>query len=212
MGANRASKQRKLGGEHPAVDQGVLDTAERLKAMADPIRLQFLSEILDRPRTVKEVAEALEVPPTRLYYHLRILEGSGLIEVANRRMVSGIEERSYRAVAENLSLSANLAASSLYETGALRALFDFIRSEIEVALQAHPDASMEDPDSPLKALAMTELELVPGDLPRFMRDFEKLLSKYGGSAPPEGNPDRERFRFFYAIYPAPEAPVHGDES
>jgi DNA-binding transcriptional ArsR family regulator len=198
VSANRAPKQRKRPEE-----ERVLVTVERLKAMADPIRLRFLMELAERPRTVKEVAEALEVPPTRLYYHLRILEQNGLVEVANRRMVSGIEERSYRAVTEHWNVSRNLPASALYETGALRALFDVVRSEIEVALQANPELSMEDPHSPLKGLAMSELAIGPGELPKLMRDFERFLTKYGG--PPSERPDRERYRFFYALYPAPSS-------
>src|SRR5437870_4212224 len=100
MSATRARTKAGSPARKPAPADDVphiLDTVERLKAMADPIRIRFVLELLDGPRTVREVAEALDVPPTRLYYHLRILERHGLVKVANRRMVSGIEERSYRA-------------------------------------------------------------------------------------------------------------------
>src|SRR5438552_14035615 len=102
--------------------------------MADPIRIRFILELGEGPRTVKEVAEALGVPPTRLYYHLKILEREGLVRVANRRMVSGIEERTYEAVAEFWSVPPSMAAAALYESGALGALFDLVRAEIEVVL------------------------------------------------------------------------------
>ena len=84
--AKPAPRKRSSGDD----ETHVLDTVERLKAMADPIRIRFVLELLDGPRTVREVAEALDVPPTRLYYHLRILERHGLVKVANRRMVSGM--------------------------------------------------------------------------------------------------------------------------
>src|SRR5438132_52094 len=98
-------------------------------------------------------------------------------------------------------MSPNLAASALYETGALRALFDVVRSEIEVALQASPELPVEDPDAPLKGLAISDFVVAPGDLAKMMRDFEKFLVKYGER--PSEHPDRERYRFFYALYPAP---------
>src|SRR5919197_498369 len=125
----RSKKQQAIPEAH------ILDTVERLKAMADPLRIRFVTELLEGPRTVKEVAEALGVPPTRLYYHVKILERHGLIEVANRRMVSGIEERSYRTAGdqESWAVPPTLAASALYESGALRALFDVVRAEVEVA-------------------------------------------------------------------------------
>ena len=200
MSANPGSKQRK----RPDRDRQALVTVERMKAMADPLRMRFLLELGQGPRTVKEVAEALEVPPTRLYYHLRILEQNGLVEVANRRMVSGIEERSYRAVTEHWTVSATVAASALYETGALRALFDVVRAEIEVALQGTPDLPLEDPASPLKAIAISEFALAPSELPNLMRDFERFLSRY--AEPADEHPERERYHFFYTLYPIPAHP------
>jgi DNA-binding transcriptional ArsR family regulator len=207
MGATRATKPKRRS-RALADEPHLLDTVERLKAMADPIRIRFLLELGRGPRTVKEVAEALEVPPTRLYYHLRILEQNGLVEVANRRMVSGIEERSYRGATENVNISPTLAASALYETGALRALFDVVRAEIEVALQGSPDLPVDDPRSPLKAMAITEFPLSAQDLPKVMRDFEKFLSKY--AEPGKDLSGRERFHFFYALYPVPAPPETED--
>ena len=185
---------------------------DRLKAMADPTRIRFILELGAEPRTVKEVAEALGVPPTRLYYHLRILERHGLVEVANRRMVSGIEERSYRLAGdiENWTVSPNLGTGVLYETGALRALFDMVRAEIEVLVQGSPDLALEDPESPLKAMAMTEFALSAEDLQRLLRDFEKFLSKYGER--PREHPEEERYHFFYALYPVPTAAPQEDEA
>jgi DNA-binding transcriptional ArsR family regulator len=196
MSATRASKAKKQ-----AEEPHILDTVERLKALSDPIRIRFLLELIEGPRTVKEVAEALEVPPTRLYYHLRILERHGLVKVANRRMVSGIEERSYRAATDNWSISPTLTASALYETGALRALLDVVRAEIEVAVQNNPDLPVDDPASPLLAMAMTEFALAPDELPDLLEVFGKFLSTYGERARKPSH--TERFHMFYALYPVP---------
>jgi DNA-binding transcriptional ArsR family regulator len=193
------------GGDTPSAreDQGLLGTVERLKAIADPLRIRFLLEIRDTPRTVKEVAENLAVPPTRLYYHLRILEKHGLVEVANRRMVSGIEERSYRTAAEDWRISPTLTAAALYESGALRALLDVVGSEIEVVLQSRPDVPVEDPSSPLQAIALTELALAPDEVPEMMREFEVFIRKFADRIREVHH--TERLHMFYAVYPAPAA-------
>jgi DNA-binding transcriptional ArsR family regulator len=190
--------------KRPPADEDVhiLDTVERLKAMADPIRIRFILELIDGPRTVKEVAEALGVPPTRLYYHLRILERHGLVEVANRRLVSGIEERSYQTTADNWTISPDLTASAIYETGALRALLDVVRAEIEVAVQSKPDLPVEAPGSPLSGIGLTEIDLSPDELPQFMRDFEQILRKYASR--PKKRSEQDRFHLFYALYPVPK--------
>src|SRR2546423_14544676 len=142
-----ATRTRKKAGS--GEDPHFLDTVERLKAMADPLRIRFILELLNGPSTVKEVAEALGVPPTRLYYHVKILERHGLIEVANRRMVSGIEERTYRAASENWTVPRTLEASALYESGALRGLFAVVRPAVAVAGQGRPALPLDPPASPL---------------------------------------------------------------
>jgi DNA-binding transcriptional ArsR family regulator len=185
-------------------DPHFLDTVERLKAMADPLRIRFILELLNGPSTVKEVAERLGVPPTRLYYHVKILERHGLIEVANRRMVSGIEERTYRAASKDWTVPPTLEASALYETGALRALFDVVRSEIEVAVQSRPDLPMDAPGSPLAGMGLTELELTPADLRELMERFEDALLKFAVGK--KRRADAEPFHFFYALYPVPTSP------
>ena len=90
---------------------------EILKALAAPTRLRIMYalEVGDtRPRvmSVKELAEELGEPQTRLYRHVKVLESAGLIEVAATRMVSGILEQRYRATARDLVLGPGLARAA----------------------------------------------------------------------------------------------------
>jgi DNA-binding transcriptional ArsR family regulator len=68
-----------------------------LEAMNNPTRLQILNQ-LTQPRSVKEVAEALDLPPTRLYYHVNALEKVGVIRVVGTRKVGAILEKQYQVV------------------------------------------------------------------------------------------------------------------
>jgi ArsR family transcriptional regulator len=61
----------------------VRQTAEVLKAMADPLRLRLLRLLLEREACVCELVEALAVPQYRASKHLRVLRNAGL--VADRR-------------------------------------------------------------------------------------------------------------------------------
>jgi DNA-binding transcriptional ArsR family regulator len=90
---------------------------EILKALAAPTRLRIMYalEVGDtKPRvmSVKELAEELGEPQTRLYRHIKVLESAGLIEVAATRMVSGILEQRYRATARDLVLGPGLARAA----------------------------------------------------------------------------------------------------
>ncbi|HET9014932.1 MAG TPA: winged helix-turn-helix domain-containing protein [Thermomicrobiaceae bacterium] len=66
------------------------------RALADPLRLRLLDALWLRSRSVKELARWVELPPDRLYYHLRQLERARLIEVVEyRKLPGGKVERVY---------------------------------------------------------------------------------------------------------------------
>lgn len=54
----------------------IITDLETLKVLADPLRLSII-EYLSRPGTVKKIAEKLDKPPTKLYYHFNLLENMG---------------------------------------------------------------------------------------------------------------------------------------
>jgi DNA-binding transcriptional ArsR family regulator len=66
-----------------------------LRALADPLRMRILDLVGDEARSVKELAAALDVPRTRLHYHVNVLEKHGIIQVASTRVVNGAVERRY---------------------------------------------------------------------------------------------------------------------
>lgn len=69
--------------------------------------------LLDRhPRTVKEVAAALNLPPTRLYYHFNLLEKRGFIRVVETRLVSGIVEKHYQVTARAFDVDRRLLTTT----------------------------------------------------------------------------------------------------
>jgi DNA-binding transcriptional ArsR family regulator len=70
-----------------------------LKVLADTLRLRIVELLRERAATVKEMAAVLETSPKSLYYHVNLLERSGLIRVVGTRIVSGILEKRYRATA-----------------------------------------------------------------------------------------------------------------
>jgi DNA-binding transcriptional ArsR family regulator len=102
-GASRASSP---GGQPPIPEAAQV---EILKALAAPTRLRIMYALEVggpelRVMSVKELAEELGEPQTRLYRHIKVLESAGLIEVAATRMVSGILEQRYRATGRDLQL------------------------------------------------------------------------------------------------------------
>ncbi|WP_042420807.1 winged helix-turn-helix domain-containing protein [Streptacidiphilus anmyonensis] len=97
-------------------DVRIVEDVETLKALSDPLRLSILQAMsgapADRSWTAKELARELGEPQTKLYRHLKHLEETGLILVAETRLVSGIVEQRYAAAQRRIELSRGFLASS----------------------------------------------------------------------------------------------------
>lgn len=56
---------------------------ETLAALADPSRRRLIELLRERPRRAGELADALDLHPSALSRHLRLLKSGGLIEEAH---------------------------------------------------------------------------------------------------------------------------------
>jgi DNA-binding transcriptional ArsR family regulator len=92
----------------------MVDSAEALKALADPLRLKLMHLMMgsiDRAWSVKELAAELKQPVTKLYHHIKLLEGAALITDVESRLVSGIVEHRYRASQRSLRMDDGMFTS-----------------------------------------------------------------------------------------------------
>lgn len=94
-----------MAGKHVEVD-----SVGRFKALGHPLRQQLLAELTE-PMSVRELGEALGVPPPRLYHHVRLLEKHGFIAEAGFRRVRSNDERLYARVAGTLRFSGAAVAA-----------------------------------------------------------------------------------------------------
>jgi DNA-binding transcriptional ArsR family regulator len=70
---------------------------EQLRALTEPIRLKLFAVLRD-PKTVTEAASVMGVDRTSLYYHLRVLLNTGLVEEVEVRRSRNLNESVYKAV------------------------------------------------------------------------------------------------------------------
>ncbi len=69
---------------------------ERLRGLLNETRWKILRLLAERPRYPAEIAQQLEMHEQKVYYHIRELEDSGLIEVADREERGGAVAKYYR--------------------------------------------------------------------------------------------------------------------
>lgn len=77
-------------------------TPAQIKVIADPLRTQILSLVLERAATVTELAEALDRPKSSMAYHVDQLVELGFLKVVRTRKVRAIDERFYGRVARTI--------------------------------------------------------------------------------------------------------------
>jgi DNA-binding transcriptional ArsR family regulator len=122
-----------------------VDDVETLKALSDPTRVAILRVLMDgsptRPpvMSVKELAERLGEPQTKLYRHVKQLADRGLIRVAETRIVSGIVEQRYQTGQSSLDFEPGFLgqqAAANDTTAVFAANLDNFRAEFLGAIRA----------------------------------------------------------------------------
>jgi len=198
----------------PAAER-VISDVETLKALSDPVRLRILETMVqasDEDWTVKRIATALGVGPTRLYHHIQVLEERGLIRIAGTRVVSGIIETRYRIAQLSVRLDRALLSAAVPAGEASAAIEEVVRSIFDAAR-----------DDARRAARSGAMELEPGhgrrssilrqDIKRlsgpraeeFRERLGALLDEFdSGNDDPDGVP----FGLLVALYPMVD-PRHG---
>jgi DNA-binding transcriptional ArsR family regulator len=180
-----------------SADVFTIGDVETLKAVAEPLRMRLLMALDEGDLTVKELSAKLDVPPTRLYYHVRILETFRLLRVASTRMVSGIEERRYAATAKSWTISDSLLTSPAV-SDVLKAMFDLARVELMLALGAGGPPP-GDPDGAVPVLQVTKGHMSRAQIHEFTRALGELIEKYTTL---ERRPGTTEYHATFAIYRA----------
>lgn len=167
---------------------------ETLKVIADPLRVQileFIGMVCDEGRlaTVKEMADALDLPTTKLYYHVNLLEKHGLVQVAETKVVSGIIERHYRIRAKRLRADLNVAGEGQIDDNekmeltltSVRSMFDNAYQNIEKSFhrryETMPEEFTEEEKNAMH-YGQTLLRLSPSQGREFVDEMEALIKKY----------------------------------
>jgi DNA-binding transcriptional ArsR family regulator len=154
---------------------------ETLRVMADPTRLRILELLVMESQPVKRLAATLNLPQTKLYYHINLLEEHGLIRVVGTRVVSGIIEKRYGAVARAYRIDDSLLALSAPGNDGtadmvFATLLDGLRSELRQGLAAGAIELREDAPATRKVtIGRVPLRLTPERAAELQELFASLF-------------------------------------
>jgi DNA-binding transcriptional ArsR family regulator len=197
-----------------------------LRLIADPLRLRMLELLRQQPHTVKELAVLLDVPRTKLYYHVRLLEEHDLITVEDTRVVSGITESRYRVTAYRLSVDKTLLGASSDPGSPLESylsvIFEEVATEIRRAIATgliDLEATHEDMLKPRRLVIGRQwFRFTDGELAEFSLKYEELFQSFsanavfGKDAVDAGPAEGTFYEFLSSFYPVlPPGDTHDDD-
>ena len=183
-----------------------VDDIEVFEILNNPTRLRIMRR-LSEPRSIREVAESLDVPPTRLYYHFNLLEEAGVIKVVETRKVGAMLQKVFQTVAKSFRPSPSLATGdhSPHELAKVAAavVLDGARLDVEQALTKHiervrsGDESSESGGSIGRSVSFFTEERAR----EFAQRLEELLEeKFDSEETEEGT----EYGFSYVFFPLSE--------
>ena len=165
-------------------DQLTIRGKEQLHAIGDPTRWRILGRLLVGPASIQELAGALGAAKGTIGHHVRVLEGAGLIRMAETKKVRGVTEKRYLRVARMFRLPETEDEGASAETAYL---------PVRAALaEASPGTGKGDPSMSFVVRA----RMPAARAQRFADLINQIATEFVDGAPGTG----ETFGFVAAIY------------
>jgi len=173
---------------------------ETLKVISAPLRVQILERIglasnADQLTTVKQLSEDLDIPPTKLYYHINLLEKHGLIQIAETKVVSGIIEKYYQIAAQRIRADLDISKNTNIDRNegmalahsSIATMFDAAKINVEKSFQCRLEETQEgEPESVAMLTSQTLMQLSPEQAQDFISRVNDLISEFEEIKNPEG--------------------------
>ena len=64
-----------------------IDNIKLLKVISDPIRKQIIDVLYDEPLSASQIADEINFPKDKIYYHIKKLQSAGILIIAESEKV-----------------------------------------------------------------------------------------------------------------------------
>lgn len=89
----------------------IIDSLEQIKCLSDPLRIKLIQLLGDKPLTSQMLAEKVDLPRSKVHYHLKELERNKLIHIVKTEQVRNFLQVFYEPIAANIIPSPELLQS-----------------------------------------------------------------------------------------------------
>jgi DNA-binding Lrp family transcriptional regulator len=187
----------------------MINDLETLKILADPLRNQILEILAPERLTINQMAEKLGLAPSKLYYHINLLEKNGLIQEVDSIVKANIIEKVYWITAYDCKMADNLCNFSTPEgqesvMTAMVTPIDSTREDILRSLQARSTALEQGAEEhPRQVVIYRELRLMSDEIAdRFAERIKEITREFEEFEGNDKGEDAHMRALTVAFYPS----------
>jgi predicted ArsR family transcriptional regulator len=182
----------------PIPEEVLVSDPSQFEALSSSVRMRILSTC-HIPRSVREIAEDLDVPVTRLYYHVNLLDDCGFLEVVHTRKSGARLEKLYRATGRRITPGPDLLDNVDDPGAAARIMaaivFEPARAETERALERRLEGEGQSAN-----FGRAISRLTPAQLEEVTSRLEDLVGSFVGEDDHDDEAARE-YTFTFTLVP-----------
>lgn len=181
-------------------EEAFITDPSQFEALSSSMRIRIL-KVCDEPLTVRQIADRLAVPVTRLYYHINLLSDAGFLEVVHTRKSGARIEKLYRIAGRSITPGPELIERVEDVGAAAKAMAAIViepsRIEAEAALTSRfkGDERRVDLGRSLAVLAPNQVDELGSRLSDLVRTF--MVGRQDSD-----DPDAREYAFTYTLLPS----------
>jgi len=175
---------------------------ETLKVILHPLRTRLITAMAKEAKTVKELSSVVGVEPTKLYYHVKLLQKAGIIAAVEERQVGNLTETSYLCTAKDIfvdpELSQGLGQGSAFER-TIAAFISALRSSLLGSYRRTQEKRKgREGKTQTFSLGIQTLKLDEKEAEDFLRRFNGLVKEFDA----KGGGEARQYEIGFAFYPS----------
>jgi DNA-binding transcriptional ArsR family regulator len=182
---------------------------ETLKVVLHPLRTRLITAMANEAKTVRELSSIVGVEPTKLYYHVKLLQKAGIIAAVEERQVGNLTETSYLCAARDFlidpELSKGLGEGGAFE-GTIATFISALRSSLlDSYRRTQEKKKSREGKKQTFSLGIQALRLDEREAEDFLRRFNELVAEFDEKRG-KASKVRRQYEIGFAFYPsvAPE--------
>lgn len=182
---------------------------EQAALLSDSFKLSLLEHFADEPRTVKQVAEKMNLKQTRLYRHVDSLLQAGLLKIVKEQQKRGTVERYYQTIATRFEIDSSLFSGGDDEKNeGVKMIRNILRdTEREILPLLANDKALDETEDTLTPVLMrlliqgteSEMAALHKKLTDWIRECEAMPAD-------QKNTDKVSYRALLMFYRQPQNP------